>query len=204
MSRFEGYDDDRSLALHHQGLCRGDVALPQGNLRLGGRNGMDGFLVRGLCLGQLRFQGSDLHARERLALLHEIAFLDQYFFYAARQFGGDVHFGGFDAPVAAREPGAGPFVLQTAPSEPDGDGNDDEGDQDDREMRLIAVFCHGRTSWGSCRRVYLRARICMKATKCGLNAALFFEFQTPWRGRQLIEGYGMNKMLQNVIYSHYA
>ncbi|MPM70442.1 hypothetical protein SDC9_117397 [bioreactor metagenome] len=68
-----------------------------------------GFLT--LCL-----QRVDLHARQRLACGHEVAFLHQDIGHAATVLGGNVHFGGFDAAVAVDQAGAFLRALPLLPA----------------------------------------------------------------------------------------
>ncbi len=95
-----------ALALTHQGLRGGGVAPAHRDLGLGAGDGGDGLAGFGQRLVALRVQDIDLHPRQRLTGLHEIALLDQDVLHPSGELGGDVDLGGLDAAVAADEAGA--------------------------------------------------------------------------------------------------
>src|SRR5690606_28537360 len=106
----------------------------------------------------LRLERHDLHLRERLARLHEIAFANEDVFDASTQLRGDIDLGRFDAPIAADEGVAETLRLQRAPKEPrDYDYGDDDRDRNDS---FLEVLVHHRRfairPRRACRRRALR------------------------------------------------
>ena len=126
-----------SLALVHHGLGGKFFALAQADLAGGGDLAILCLAQLGAGLGQLGFEHLGVHARENLAGLDEVTFVDFDAGDAPGEFGRHIHFGGFDAPVTAGEPLAQACRAQLPPGHGGQDG-DAAGDQIGQ-----AAFCVG-------------------------------------------------------------
>ncbi len=91
------------LALGHSGFGRGFLAFALGDQGLRREDGILALAKLRPRLVELRLQYLGVHARQDLAGLNEIAFVDEDLQHSARALGGHVDLGGFDAPVARRE-----------------------------------------------------------------------------------------------------
>lgn len=109
-------------------------------------DGVHRLALAGAGFVELGLQGIQVHDRQGLAGLDEVAFVDQDPVDPARQPGGDVDFRCFDPAVALDEAGARSPVLGDAP-EAIGVGPHDEDDcKSQRESFLEAVgWVHGRS-----------------------------------------------------------
>ncbi len=90
-------------ALKYYCFGRGLFALALSDQRLGGKDGVFRLAHLGAGLVQLGVQHLGVHARNDLARLYEVTFVNGDFTDAAAQFGSDIDLCGFDAPVAAGE-----------------------------------------------------------------------------------------------------
>ena len=94
-----------ALTLDHNGLCGRRVALASSNLGIGDGDRRDGPLGLGAGLVTLRVEHVDLHLRQWLANLHEIAFVDHDILHPTGELGGDVDLRGLNAAIAADKAG---------------------------------------------------------------------------------------------------
>ena len=86
-------------------------ALAQLHVGFVGSHGLTGALHFGFCLRASGFKGASVHAGQQLAFGHMITFVDQDLGQAARNFGGDLHFCGFESTVTHADTFREPVVL---------------------------------------------------------------------------------------------
>ncbi|MNV92731.1 hypothetical protein D3C71_1873510 [compost metagenome] len=75
-------------------------ALAQLHVGFGGREVLPGTHDFGFGLVALGLQGAGVHARQQLALEHLVAFVDMHVGEASGELAGNLHFGGFQPPIA--------------------------------------------------------------------------------------------------------
>ncbi len=131
-------------ALKDHGLGGGLLALALGNQGLGGEDGVLRLAYLGAGLVELGLQHFGVHARDDLAGLDEVAFVDADLADAPAELGRHVDLGSLDAPVAAGESVAQAIGAQLGPGQQADDDQRDECEQHPAKGFLGWGF-HGRS-----------------------------------------------------------
>lgn len=135
-----------AFPLDDDGLGRRLVAAPLRDLRVDARGRVYRLLLPGARFVELRLQDDHVHARERLAGGHEVAFVDEHRGDTPRQLGRDVDLGRFDTAVAAHEAGIGLAVTPARPSVIR-DGDREHGDACPDQKRALEDFHRGESGF---------------------------------------------------------